>query len=62
MNVSLHPVIMWDANKGVKSYCARLKLQVNHVSKAELDIAMKIYHTYFIIVRIPTWYILNTIK
>lgn len=55
-------VAMWDANKRVKSFCARLKQQVNPVSVVELGTAMKIYKTYFVTVRISTWHIKNMIN
>ena len=47
MNLIVRPCIlmniaMWDANTRVKSFCGRLKQQVNPVSAAELGTAMKI--------------------
>jgi len=51
---------MWDANKRVKSFCARLK-KVNPVSVVELGTAIKIYQTYFVTMRISTWHIKNMI-
>jgi hypothetical protein len=53
---------MWDANKRVKCFCARLKQQVNPVSAVELGTAVKIYQTYFVTMRIPTWHIKNMIN
>jgi len=53
---------MWDANKRVKSFCARLKQQVNPVSAVELGTATKIYQTYFVTMRISTWHIKNMIN
>jgi len=53
---------MWDANKRVKSFCARLKQQVNQVSVVELGTAMKIYQTYFVTMRISTLHIKNMIN
>jgi hypothetical protein len=53
---------MQDANKRVKSFCARLKQQFNPVSAVELGTAMKIYQTSFVTVRISTWIIKNIIN